>query len=262
MTKLYRFFPIVLCIALASTAQAQLPEVDIRLVDSGNGEVEVRVRPDGTFDGLFSSIVFTVRWETSTNATLGTGQQVIPALIYMPVSVSGPTRDSLGYRYQIYAGFGFNTLQSQGVTWQPNTEYTLMTIPIVNGTQGQLFEIVNDPFTAAYNGDYYVSLNGVDKTGGIYSGSTSINSIGARSPGLSIMPNPATDNVMVSVSLLERNNGRLVLMNSLGQVVRSEDLRGAIGRSTRTWDLSGLAPGVYVVELQGEQVLTEKLVVR
>lgn len=43
-------------------ASAQLPTLDITMVAVGGNQLEVKVRPDADFDGLFSSLVFTIRW--------------------------------------------------------------------------------------------------------------------------------------------------------------------------------------------------------
>ncbi|MCB0794933.1 MAG: hypothetical protein KDB88_09365, partial [Flavobacteriales bacterium] len=66
------------CSSLAVTnVHAQLPLVDITLVDIGNNELEVRLRPDADFDELLSSISFSIRWNTASGANLGNVTQVI-----------------------------------------------------------------------------------------------------------------------------------------------------------------------------------------
>jgi hypothetical protein len=154
---------IACCLALGSEAQ---PLVDIRLVDDGKGALLVKVRPDGDFTGLFSSLVFTLRWKASTGATLGKGEQSPPELQYMTTNTSGPMTEDGGYRYQIYAGFGMVPLTNARTSWKAGEEVTLMRIP-VNGTAA--FEIVNDAWTAKKNGDYYAALNGLNKTGSVLS---------------------------------------------------------------------------------------------
>ena len=44
--------------------------VDIGLYQN-NGVLEVKVRPESDFSGIFSSVVFTVRWDANSGATLG-----------------------------------------------------------------------------------------------------------------------------------------------------------------------------------------------
>src|SRR5690606_14927130 len=56
-----------LFLSTAFPAAAQLPIVDIAAVPVG-GQVEVRVRPDAGFNGLFSSIVFTLKWPEADGA--------------------------------------------------------------------------------------------------------------------------------------------------------------------------------------------------
>ena len=152
----------VLFLFAGSGLMAQ-PKVDIRLVDDGKGAIQVVLRPDGEFNGLFSSLVFTVRWKAGGDAKLGTASQQAPELQYMTTNPSGPMAEAGGYRYQIYAGFGMIALSSLKTAWATGQEITLMTIPVTGGPAS--FEIVNDAFTAKNNGDYYAALNGLDRTG-------------------------------------------------------------------------------------------------
>ena len=179
-----------LCVALlALTAKAQLPLLDITLAANVNNELEVKVRPDQAFNGLFSSLVFTVRWETASGASLDVPMQVMPAMAYIPIALSGSVTTDGAYSYATYAGFGFAPLSSFGAAWVAGTEYSLATIPVLNGTS--VFEISSDSHTQGVNGGYFVSLNGTDRTGVIYSTSTGITAGTPLPEGLRVVPNPS-----------------------------------------------------------------------
>lgn len=253
----------LVALATGLSAQAQLPQVDITLVDNGNNELEVRVRPDGDFDGLFSSLVFTIRWDASSNADLGAISQVLPAAVYMPITKSGPQTDDAGNRYQIFAGFGFTPLNGLGASWSAGNEYALMTIPVLNGTS--TFEIVNDAWTGdiANNGDYYVSLNGSDQTGVIYTISTGVEMGDPLWTSFDVLPNPADDQAVVQVTLDVPGDVVIDVVNGMGQVVLRRELKGVSGTLREVLDVTGLATGVYPVHLRvGDRLLTRRLSVR
>ncbi|MCB0792674.1 MAG: T9SS type A sorting domain-containing protein [Flavobacteriales bacterium] len=233
---------------LTQVAAAQ-PNVDITLVDNGNNELEVRIRPDGDFSDFFSSIVFTIRWETASGAMLGNIAQVAPESTYMPMIKSGDEVDAGGFRYQVFAGFGTVPLNTLGVSWTANQEVTLMTIPAVNGSS--LFEIVNDSWTSdiANNGDYYVSLNGLDVTGAIYTMPTGISMGDPLSTSLDVQPNPTDGLVILSFGPTMDQDLVLELTDQAGRTVLKEDLNVAPGAVRRTIDLTGMVAGVYTLRV-------------
>ena len=236
-------FPLMVAIP----SSAQLPTVDITLVDNGLGEVEVRFRPDLAFDGLFSGLVFTIRWETVSGATLGNVSQPLPVMQYIPTGKSGDEEDAGGYRYQIFAGFGFTPLNSIGQSWTPATEYVLCTIPVLGGSS--VFEIVNDSWTADFNGDYFVSLNGQDQTGVIYTGSTGFPSMGATGPVMELTPNPSDGHSTLTLEVPDVADIHLEVLNAAGQLVLDRSYPRFSGTLRDSLDLSKAGQGVYVVNL-------------
>ena len=119
------------------SAQSML---DVGLFRNGS-DLEVRVRPTTDFDGVFSALVYTIRWDRSTGATLGTPVQDGASANYMPVAPSGAVHEVGSMNYQIYAGFGFQRLTTTGETWEAGKEYVIATIP-VQGTAD--FELINE----------------------------------------------------------------------------------------------------------------------
>ncbi|MCB9170741.1 MAG: hypothetical protein H6594_10375, partial [Flavobacteriales bacterium] len=169
----------LLVAALGPTAMLAQPTVDIGLYESSTpGTLELRVRPDGDFDQVVSSLTFTIRWETASGANLGTINQIIDGslcpLLTAALSKSGDGEvDNGGYRYQTFNCFSNVQLTScatgPGYMWPANQETVIMTIPVTNNTGCAHFNIVNDSYTNAENKDFYISLNGLDRTGTIYS---------------------------------------------------------------------------------------------
>lgn len=80
---------------------------------------------------------------------------------------------------------------------------------------------------------------------------------------LSLMPNPATNNVTVHLDLAGNANGTLSFMDMTGRVVYVQDVKAGVDELTLDLDRMGLTSGVYLVRLghdKGQRV--ERLVVR
>lgn len=239
-----------------------LPVLDIALVDQGNGNLEVRFRPDENFDGVFSGIVFTIRWEVASGASLGNEIQVSPVADYIPVTKSGPETDDGTYRYQPFVGFGFSSLLSEGTSWVAGMEYVLCVIPVLNGVD--LFEIMNDPWTSTNNADYFVSLNGSNQTGIIY-GNPAMVVEGAPIAGITVklQPNPATDATVLTISAARSMVVNVQLCDPAGRTVWQQDVAAFSGTRKESIDLSTLSAGTYMLHMRtSEGLRTERLVIQ
>src|SRR5882672_3618882 len=58
-------------LALAMAPTFAQGTVDIGLHYNGHDALEVKVRPSSDFDGIFSSLVFALRWDKNSDITLG-----------------------------------------------------------------------------------------------------------------------------------------------------------------------------------------------
>jgi hypothetical protein len=240
---------------------AQLPMVDVTSVVMPANEVEVRIRPDASFNGVFSSMVFTLRWDAAAGNSLGDVLQNVPQIQYCTVSKSGPEQVDGPYRYQIFVGFGTIPMTSLSTFWQADQEVVLCRIPIT-GPPG-LVAIVDDNWSAANNGNYYVSLNGEDRTGIIYSITTTQGVEEAGSNGLAVFPNPAQGSVFVTLSDAEKGPARFELIDASGRIISVRSASGGSGAGTQVLDLGGVPNGVYqlvVITTGGSR--TERLVVQ
>lgn len=249
MTRILFFLMLVLGTGLR--AQAQLPIVDITLAPLESGSVQVRLRPDGNFSGLVSSLVFTVRWLDADGASLGGVSQVSPANFFMPFSKSGPEQVDGIYRYQVFAGFSLVTLEDLETAWVGAEEVIIGEVAVNGGPS--LFEIVNDDWTGDINnnGDYYISLNGQDRTGEIYTFSTGGVSGGLEQGGLSILPNPAFGSTTLTMDLSDQvGSVDLRLLDPAGRVVWSVQRSAGPGRIVENLDLQGFAAGAYLLHVR------------
>ena len=247
-------------VGLTLGASAQSP-IDIGPFPGEGNDVEIRIHPTADFDGVFASIVFTLRWDASAEAALGPVQQADLIAQYMPVQPSGPVVVDGPYAYQIYAGFGMVALSSLGASLQMNEEVVLARIPVTGNAS---FAIVNDAWTGelAHNGDYYVSLNGLDRTGIIYGTATAVSEVDPAA-GVSISPNP-NDGRFTVTFLDDRATARdLRVVNSLGQTVRAERIGACAGGCQQAFDLSTFGPGLYHLEITtGNSTTTHRVIVR
>lgn len=243
-------------------AFGQLPTVDItgQMVAAGS-ELEVRIRPDASFNGLFSSIVFTVRWEEVTGVSLGDALQDLPQVQYCAITKSGPEQVQGPYRYQIFVGFGNIPLSSLSTSWQADEEVVLCRIPLVGGSGP--CALAEDAWTLANNGDFFVSLNGEDRTGEVYGISTGMVVQQVAYPTMVVMPNPTDGRTRVSVNTVEGGQEfSLRVLDASGREVMGGLRSTTHGALDIAMDLGALPSGVYLLELVLPQSrLTERLVI-
>lgn len=251
--------PVLAALAIAPSAWADA--VDITLHANSNGQLEVKLRPTANFDGVVSSLVFTVKWDAASDARLGDPVQTDPASTFLPISRSSSEQVHGGSRYQTFTGFGITPMRALPASWVAGQEYTVLTIP-VRGTA--VFSLANDSWTAANNADYYLALAGTDETGAIYGDlSTGLVPGETVNSGLRVMPNPAEKATMITMDMNQARDLRFELLNAASQVVWSETRPGAVGQVKVPLDLSRFDKGVYLLRVHGlDEVLTERVVSR
>jgi len=246
-------------LCLAGTAFAS--PVDITMTPTDDGQLAVKLRPSVNFDGLVSSLVFTIRWDASTDAHLGTIAQTAPASTYLPVSHSGAEQDAGGERYQVFVGFGMTPMQWIPTNWVAGQEYTIATIPVEGAAA---FELVDDSWTGVNNADYYLALGGTDETGIIYSDITTGITEGTSASGtLQVVPNPTDKLAMISMNFKQAQDVDLELNNAAGQRVWTLHLSQVSGPIHQPLDLTAYDKGVYLLHVRtADQVMTERVVKR
>lgn len=253
-----RYAILAASVSCASVLCAQSP-FDIGLFPAGDGKVEVRVRPASDFDGIFSSLVFTLRYDRNTDVQFGDPVQPADVAPFMSVTRSGGLREEGAFNYQVFAGFGFQNMSANGVHWSSGKEYTVLTLP-VSGTGA--IELVNDAWTGEVknNADYYVSLGGLDRTGAIY---RSMVQLGGAGSDVIIQPNPNQGVFMFSFTSDQPGDIKLELLNTLGQTVYQDLLRNFEGTFRKDMDLTGQSNGIYYLKVtRGGQLSVHKVVYR
>ncbi len=235
-------------LVLGTSAQAQLPVLDITSSTQIAAELQVRIRPDGDFNGLFSSVVFTVRCNSASGVVIGDPLQGLPQAQYCSVFKSDTQQGQGSYTYQIYAGFGNSALSNFSTSWIADQEVLLCSIPLSNANGG--CKVVNDAWTDTHNGGYYVSLNGVDQTGIIYSITTALDPVAEEERMFRLVPNPAKDRVGLFLRTDATGaKASVILLDAAGRVVREESALLNGGVLDMDLDLVGLAAGLYTVQV-------------
>ena len=245
--------------AISSQAQQKF---DIGLFEGDNGAVEVRVVPHNDFDGIFSSLVFTLKWEATANTVIGPLVQSDQARSIIPVAPSGAVHAEGAYNYRIYAGNGMENLAAMGTHWVSGQEYTIAALPVAGHAQ---VELANDAWTndLHHNGDYFISLGGLDRTGTI---TKAVSWGGIPEVTVGLLPNPNNgERLFITIPELADDVDFVTLdiTDAKGERVFSEALEVNDGRLDTALEMKGkLADGLYIVTIGvGTQVFTERLVV-
>lgn len=259
MTRHFTLTAVIATAMMLSLHPAQAEQkVDIGLFQVGN-ELEVRVRPTENFDGLVSAVLFTVRWESTDRSQLLNLEQRAVEATYIPIAKSGGVHHDGPFNYQVYAGFGFTRLDETGTTWKAGEEYVIAKIPYTG--KGN-FALVNDSWTAVdeNNGDYYISLNGYDRTGTIYK---SITGVPQGNESVEIVPNPSRGIFNLTVPVGNGANLELEIVGNSGQVVFKDAPGQLDGAYRRQLDLTAFGSGNYHLRItRNGATETHKIVVQ
>jgi hypothetical protein len=154
-------FPCAFLLVQGSMAQ-DYPMVDLTMSDNGKGQVELRIRTDGYFDGCPSAFTFTLRWPASAGVALDTAVRCYPFQDVVPVSAVAPVVNG-EYMYRTFNGFSVSMLYDYGLAFETGHEYPICTADIL--VPGTVVELVDDAWTIANNRSFYVSLGGAERTG-------------------------------------------------------------------------------------------------
>lgn len=179
---------------LLPIAQAQVTNVDITLVDNQAGQYEVRVRPDGAFDGVVTAVTFSLRWPVAYNDPIDTVNRLFPMLDYLTVSAAAPIYEHNGYYYRIFNGFGLSMMSDFDQAWVAGQEYPVLTIDMLDPLAP--IELIDTTFSQSLITEYYCSLGGSDRTGTLFDSpepTVNIHSSDNGAGQLSVMLNPEAD---------------------------------------------------------------------
>lgn len=271
MTRVIRSLAFV-AIAFSSwlPLKAQLPtSVDIGLQhDAGNQLLRVSLRAnDLAFSSLLSNLVFTVRWQESSAATLafGSGAWCPPPSVSFPMSASAAVTPGNGYHYRTWTAIGLASLGDlvdDGGCEQSlpaDAWVEVYAIPVNNDPGGTIFEIADDAYANDNNRGYFVSLEGIDRTGGIFSFSTEVmEAAPAQAMDVILQPNPANAFTTLVCSDATSSAAWIEVIASDGRTVMSL----SAWRSGTTLDISALETGAYRVRISdGTRIQVQPLIV-
>lgn len=204
------------------------PMVDITLADNGNNQLEVRLRPNGPFNGVVSSVVFTLRWEEQQAPAVTLMAPIFPQSEYLPFGASPIENGGNGYLYRTYTCVGLISMEDFGHAWEGGIEYPVCTLEVL--TPGTEVEIINDAFTQGSNRNYYCALNGHPRTGSIYPTTIpAVNAMAVNSGNgyMDVMLTPSSD-FFGWVSSLDLTLRWPAGQGSLGAIVQPEAIATAI----------------------------------
>lgn len=240
---------------MAAAGFAQLPVVDISLEhDQPNSQLLVHLRAnDFDFGELLSNLVFTVRWQESSAATLSFGTSnwcPAPSAAFSPAPSAMVTPGN-GFKYRTWNSVGLallSDIQDDGgcnQTMLANTWTHVLTIPVSNDPGGTVFEIAVDQYALDNNRGFFVSLNGLASTGEVYSISTEVPELVDARETLAIAPNPT--NNLVSIHWPEDGAWVLEVYDSTGRMLQRSRYSGTLGM----FSAEGMAIGSYEMRVLG-----------
>ncbi len=216
---------------LTSFGQSE-PIVNIESIKNDN-RLEIRLSPDGEFDQVLSSLVFTLKWDN----TIGELGDLDSSYSSYAIFKSGSPIVDDNHTYQVYVGFDMSPMSESGTSLDPICPLGSFIIDS-NG----YYEIVNDDITNSINGDYYISLNGEDMTGEIINeiqtGELEISQISDA-----LYPNPFGD--FFSVKSREVPKGIQIISNS-GKVIYENYSKN---QDIFRFDVSSVPPGSYLIRI-------------
>lgn len=154
---------LICCVAYGGISRAQ-EVVNIGMfAPAAANTMEVRIQPGYAESGsrYLTNAQFTVRWPISSGVSgITAGTPVFPFFFI----AQGVPLTNEGYYYQRFATSGGFAL-----TWAAGAEIVVQTFTFTS-PPCPLFEIADDAYvkSSSVNGAWYIEINGLDKTGGLY----------------------------------------------------------------------------------------------
>ncbi len=174
-------------------------QVDIGIFKSTTvpNKIEIRIRPDFNISSIqtLTGILYTVRWDDPTISI--TTQNIYPFF----VAPQGSPVLYNGHYYQVFAA-----VPMIAMAMNANQEYLASSFTFTNG-DCSTFEIIEDEWTQANNGNVYLELVGTEVTGIIYQANVLYGSFGGFIQG-------------VDTIYLGNSTGSLVLFAYNGSILK------------------------------------------
>lgn len=192
-----------------------------------NDKLGVYLIPSHDFDGLFSSVVFSIR----SNGSIG--RFIIDPQVsdYFSISQSGSPYYNNGLEYRTFAGLGFVQISN---SWKSSSMIKLGDFLIDEKFE---YELISDESTDSKNGNFYISLNGLDVSGDIVTLGSKENST------LNIYPNPFSDQLFIFDSSNSVRN--IEVLDLTGKILIST----SVSQNIKVIDTKFLNPGSYTISI-------------
>lgn len=237
--------------ASSSYAAFAQHRVDARLHRADDGASEILILPEADFDGVLSSLVITLSWDsTPTSAPPLISQSPMESML-LPMAPSGPTFTEGGRCYRKFVGLGMIPMHEAGARLQQGKSFR---IGRIEGAASGSVAIVDAPWLKdrRHNGAYYISLNGQDKTGRVI-GPDEDGAASAEQGGLILAPNPYHGGPL-SYTLSSTSDGkaRLVLMDANGKRVMESSIAVRAGINNGSIMPPSLAAGSYTARVTSD----------
>jgi hypothetical protein len=141
---------------------------------SGQDELVVKIRPQGNITNLpVTNIQFTLSWPETSSVYL-VWPTANPVNATFNIQAQGDVTISNGYKHQIFAA-----VSGTYVNWNAGQEYPVLYARYFYNTPDcSEFELSNDTWTQANNGEYYFEVLGGNRTGIRYQSMLTITSEG------------------------------------------------------------------------------------
>lgn len=243
-------YVVVLLLTLAvfgRGAKAQGIHIDIGVEHLESDQIQLWVISDSTWTGYLSSIQWTLRWEEASNATLGefVASSSVPFLD--GALQSGPTAIAGGYHHALYSVVpGQNS--TSFIADQP---FLLGTFSIIDGPAN--FEIADDAWTVANNGDFYISLNGHPSTGAIVELTTQVVST-VQLTHATLFPNPTNSSSLLTFELEQSGTVEIRVIDPSGRLVKQNNVAANAGTFRYSMSSGSMAEGAYTLQMVGPGV--------
>lgn len=188
-------------------------------------QTKIDIEVDGTdvylstnVDGVMSGITFTSKSKSNIDFVYN------ESILNFNILQSGESIDSDGYIYKTYAGFSLLPM--------------LVEDRFLIGKFTKSCEIIKDQVSESMNGDYYLSINGIDRSGDI--------KILNIQDEINIFPNPFNEEVRVN-----RSGAHFQMYNIIGEVMIDEfSSDGAI----KTKDLPNGTYLIRITDINGKTI--------
>ena len=242
-------FAVVFTFAMFEGAvMAQGIHVDIGVQHLETDQIQIWLISDSTWTGYLSSIQWTLRWDEVSTATLSDLVASSSVAFLDGLPQSGPTGDANGYHHAL-----FSAVPGQNATsFIADVPLLLGTFNVTNGPGN--FEIADDAWTLANNGDYYISLNGQPSTGEIVDLTTAVQTTVSYSSSATLFPNPTNGNSVLTVELVQAGSLDILVFDPAGRLVEQRKVTANAGEFRYTMASQALAEGLYSIQVDGPGV--------